>query len=178
MTDNQLFALIIATLQAGLTTQAITVGIQQDYQPRLQGAPLAPTLFLTKLGDHRYGTAHKKAVNTSPGQGTVTETQQVETTFQVGALAIQDPADTTGFTASDYANVAAQILASDVSVAAFVSAGAQILRITEVRNPQFKDERDQFEASPSFDFVLKHFRTLVNGIPYTGTIVGEVFPVV
>jgi hypothetical protein len=46
-------------------------------------------------------------------------------------------------------------------IEALKAQGFGIMRITDLRNPYFKDERDQFQASPSFDFTLSYNRTLV-----------------
>ena len=44
--------------------------------------------------------------------------------------------------------------------------GVGILRITDVRNPYFQDDRDNFEASPNFDitFVYENIRTNLDPI--------------
>jgi hypothetical protein len=40
-------------------------------------------------------------------------------------------------------------------------AGVALLKISDIRNPYFKDDRDQFQASPSFDFTLIYNRSLI-----------------
>lgn len=175
MTDNELFSLLIATLQAGFTAQNITVGIRQSFQPTQQGAPSGPCVFLHKLGDHRYGTAQRSVVYSGThGQGTLTETQQYETKFQIDALAIQNPANVSDMTASDYVNTAALILASDLTVANFSAQGVGILRVTDVRNTFFMDDKSRNEASPSFDVVITHTRAFVSHIPFTDIIIGNI----
>lgn len=94
-----------------------------------------------------------------------TETQQYETTFQFSALATQNPATPTQYTASDVVNLIASILQSSVTIAALQAHGVGIERITDVRNPYFLDDRDRYEASPSFDVTVTHKQVVVTTTP-------------
>jgi hypothetical protein len=77
----------------------------------------------------------------------------------------QDSKDVTSLTESDILNIVSGIMQSDTLLAAFRAAGAGILRVTDVRNPYIVDDRDRFEAVPSFDIVLTHKRKTVSAIP-------------
>lgn len=94
-----------------------------------------------------------------------TETCQYETTFQLSALATQNPSSTTQKTASDLLNYAAYALQSAAAVQKFEDEGVGILDVREVRNTPFKDDRDQFEYGPSFDFVMTHKQTIIATTP-------------
>ena len=94
-----------------------------------------------------------------------TENQKYETTFQLSVLATQFPATPTQYTASDICNLCAAILQSSVAIQAFEAQGVGIERVTDVRNPYFTDDRGQFEASPSFDYVLTHNQTITSTTP-------------
>jgi hypothetical protein len=80
----------------------------------------------------------------------------MEATYQLSALNRQP--DTT--TASDLLNSASMIMQGDKFIKALKGSGVGILRITEIRNPYLKDDRDQWQAMPSFDFVLSYNRTI------------------
>lgn len=167
MLDNQIFINIIAALKAGLLAQSITdVVIKQNFQPVQQGANIGPTLYIHKLGDHRYGWLERTDVWDQDLATIVhTERQLYESMFQITALSIQNPALITQKTASDLANIAAGIMQSDVTRQTLTNQGLNIYRITDIRNPYFVDDKDRFEASPSFDFTLQHEQVIISTTP-------------
>lgn len=235
-TDNVLLALIISTLNAGMTAIGQPIAIQQAFQPTQQGVPTQPALFVHKIADERIGFPARKdtwgqvtnatftghvagtiltvtaiasgtigvgqilagtgipantLINTfGTGMGGIgtynisasltisseamtsvspaeihTETTQYATTFQLSALATQNPADIAANTASDWLNYAAYVLQSMGTVAAFEAQGVGVLYIKRIPNPYFRDDRDQNSASPSFDFALTHKQLIITTVP-------------
>lgn len=161
MTDNDLYRLIIPILNTGLQDYGYAgVRIRQAYQPTQQGVATAPTVYLFKVSDHRYGFLGRSDA-WDGAQMIHTEDQQYESTFQLSALVIQNPANPQ-YTASDLVNDCAGIMQSDKSRVTLETQNVAILRVMEVRNPYFTDDRDNFEASPSFDFILTYHRTRVS----------------
>lgn len=172
MTENQLIASLIVVIKAGFTSRAISVGIKQSHQPTQQGAPTAPTVFLSKISDAEYGYPERLDVfDTVSGAMRHTENQRYDKTFQVNATATQDPANVTQLTAADYVQTASRILGSDVAVTALAALGIGILRIKAIRNTYFTDERGQYEAVPSFDFTVTYADRETTTIPSTTTLV-------
>jgi hypothetical protein len=167
MLDNQLISLVIGTITAQEAAAGIPgTPIAQAFQPTQQGVNTGPTVYLYKVGDRRYGFAGRSDVwNQTSSTMVHTETQQYETTLQFSALATQDPATPTQYTASDLLNLIAYTLQSSATVAALQAQGVGVERITDVRNPYFTDDRDRFEASPSFDVVLTHKQTVTTSTP-------------
>lgn len=248
-TDNVLFPLIINCLTLGEAAMNITgTPIAQSFQPTQQGANTAPTIFIHKISDRRYGSMLRSdswqpvqsaaftgaisgtvltvsaiasgAINVgdilsglgipsgvaiaSLGTGTggvgtynlsqsVTassesmttatmtmvhiESQQYESTFQISTLATQNPKTPTQYTASDIANFCAAIMQSSVTLATLLENNVGIERITEVRNPYFKDDRARNEASPSFDFVLTHKQIITTTTPIISATEFDVYEV-
>lgn len=179
MLDNQLISLIISTLVAGEAAAGIPgTPIAQAFQPTMEGTNTVPTAYIYKIGDRRYGFL-QRSDQWSSGSGSIvhTEDQKYETTFQLSALATQNPATPTQMTASDLLNLCASILQSDVSIAAFQAAGVGIERITDVRNPYFLDDRQQYEASPSFDFVMVHDQIITTTTPVLQEIDVGLYPI-
>jgi hypothetical protein len=156
--DNELilaFRPIVVSALAALGYA--NVAVVQAYQPTQQGVSNTPTVFFYKVYDHRYG--YMKRLDTwdvGLQQMVHTENQVFETSFQVEALVTQNPANINQVTASDLVNAVAQILQTDKTIEALFVSGIQILRISEIRNPYFVDDRGRFEAVPSFDFILTH----------------------
>lgn len=171
MIDNQLIAAMIVVLDAQLATWARTVGCEpvevlQKEQPTKQGTPTAPTLFIEKLFDHRYGftAVSYEDVVVVPDLMVENESQKYLTSFQISARALQDPRNLASITASDLANVACSMLQSRYALNAFGVNEIEVLRVSEVRNGYITDDQDRQEASPSFDIVLGYSRAFATHI--------------
>lgn len=170
MTDPELYTLVVAGLLAGVANRAPGTDVKQNYQPTQQGAQTGPTLYVHKVGDRLVGHMARRDVwvpEADEGNGAFVheERQWIETTFQVTALATLDPNTPNMPSASDLANVGSGIIQSDSMLARMRAVNVGVLRVSEVRNPQFLDDRDRNETSPSFDFVLTHERVYIDGVP-------------
>lgn len=157
MFDNQLFALIIATVKAQEPVVELCAPILQAYQPQDQGTPSEPNAFIYKIGDHRLGAPDRKdCYNSETGIMTHIETEDYETTFQMSAISKQYAAKTGQLTSSDILNKIAYCLQSDYALQAFQAANVGIYNILDVRNTYFLNDRGQHQAQPSFDFTMTH----------------------
>ena len=167
MKDNDLIRLFLPIINQGLIDAGYTgVVTKQANQPTQQGINTGPTVYFYKIGDHRYGFLRRDDVWDEDTLTMVhTEIQQYETTFQVSCLVLQNPSNPYLYTASDLVNEVAAIMQSDKTRAILATENVGILRVTDVANPYFVDDRDQFEANPSFDFVLTHKQTRVTTDP-------------
>ena len=174
MTDKELEALFVARLDAMMPEDPVLsvipgLTVAAGFQTRQQGKNDDACVYFFKIGDKRYGWKASKNTFVAPvppdpvGTMTHTETQLYESTFQFMALAPQGPDSVT--TESDILNLVAGIIASDANLAALQAQGVGILRVTDVRNPYFTDDRDRFVASPSFDVVFTHKRVRVSTDP-------------
>ena len=167
MLDNDLIRLFLPIISNGLAAYGYEgVVTKQSNQPTQQGVNVGPTVYFYKVGDHRYGWL-RRASQWDPIAGTMTHTemQMYETKFSLSALVTANPKITNTFTASDLVNSCAAILQSDMTLEIFAAANVGILRIEEISNPYFTDDRDQFEAAPAFDFTLTHRQTRVTVDP-------------
>lgn len=162
MLDNQLIQVFLPAINAGLVAYGYTgVTVIASNQPTQQGIPTGPTVYFYKLSDHRLGFLRR--FDTWDGVSMVhTEEQQYETMFQVNALVIQSPSTPNQYTASDLVNDVCFIMQSDATREILYNNGISILRVTDVTNGYFVDDKDNFEASPSFDFTLSYTRTRVS----------------
>lgn len=163
MLDNELIQVFLPIINNGLTFFGyIGVTVVAANQPTQQGIPTGPTVYFYKLGDHRLGFLRRfDTWDELSSTMTHTEEQQYETTFQVNALAIQSPLTPNQYTASDLVNDVCFIMQSDDTREILYNNGISILRVTDVTNGYFTDDKDNFEAVPSFDFVLSYIRTKV-----------------
>lgn len=169
MLDNELIKELIAVLKTGLTANGLgNVSVKQSSQPTNQGADSGPTIYLEKIGDKRYGFLRRSdrwVFDADPPYFEHKEEQTYETSFQISALSIQDPQNVTQKTASDIVNIAAAVLQSDTARDTLQSKGIQMLRVQDVRNPYFVDDKGRFEAVPSFDFTLIHEQVIISTTP-------------
>jgi hypothetical protein len=177
MLDNALIAILATQLEAASSTAGWGYLVAQKNQPSQEGVPTAPTIFFEKLFDHEYGYPMRTdTYQPTPDNYAHVETQVVETTFQISALVPQDPTDLTIPTASDVVGYMKLFIQNSITLAAFVSSQVSMLRVSEIRNPYAIDDKDRFEASPSFDLVLQHNRTITLSVPAAVKVVGQPSP--
>lgn len=179
MLDNALNILIRNTILAGLTSRGYSgIAVMQMNQPTQQGANIPATIYFTKLSDDRYGFLGRSDDWDEDAETMVhTEVQNYISKFQIQALSIQNPANTSSLTASDLVNITASILQSDSGRKMLWNAGVGILRITDIRNPYFKDDSDRFEAVPSFDFELTHQQIITSTSPIVSDFIPGIYPI-
>jgi hypothetical protein len=158
LTDNELIRLFLPLIKAGLTTYGYTTAtVLQGNQPTKQGTDTEPSVHFYKIGDKRIGHPQRKSTwNDLMSVMTDTDIQIMEATWQISTLVRQPNT----YTASDLANVVAMIMQTSKFIEALKASGVGILRIGEVRNPYLQDDRDQYQASPSFDFIISYSRNL------------------
>ncbi len=157
-----------------LTVSAVASGTIAVNQ-QIQGTSLPTNLVITGLltgsgGTGTYqlnyapGTFASQSM-TSNGAQVYTETEQYITTFQMSALATQDPTNTESLTASDILNLAASVIQSAATITGLENEGMGILAISQVQNPYFSDDRVRYEASPSLDFKITHKQIVTTVVP-------------
>lgn len=142
-----------------MSVQGMPVEVRQSYQPSQQGANSGNALYFSKIGgDKLHGYPKRESyINSDTSFMQDKITQVIETMWQITALARQ-PQE---FTASDFANTAAMIMQTDYFLDAIRASGISILRISLIRNINFKDDKDQTQFSPSFDFTLISERSII-----------------
>lgn len=162
MTDNQIIQFMAEQLDAASAASGWFYPVLQKNNPTLEGIPTFPAIFFEKLFDHHYGWPIEQWTYNSPPQDNFSqgEMQLIETTFQISTLVIQDPENLAMPTASDVANYIKLWLSHWVTLDVFRSQNVGVLRISQIRNPYFEDDRHRFEAHPNFDLVLTHYNTL------------------
>jgi hypothetical protein len=164
-TDNDLIRLFLPIIQAGLIADGFSdVTVKQANQPTQQGVNSSPTVYFFKVSNKRYGFLGRFD-KWNASEIVHTESQYYEITFQISALVRQFPITPTQYTASDLVNEVASIMQADTTLAILNNAGVGILRIMNILNPYFTDDKDQFEASPSFDFTLTYQGSRVSSTP-------------
>lgn len=178
MLEKLLIKAIREQLLAGFALLNITTQVKQSNQPTQQGVPTGPVVLMSIVDNRRYGSPYRANVYNSEAEDfDHVETQVYETTLQFDALLPQTPTDAAQITAGDLVNYAAYILQSSRTIEALQVQGIGIERITQVRNPHFDDDRDQFESSPSFDCVFTHKQIVTSSNPMLQSTELQIFSV-
>lgn len=177
-TDNTLIQLFLPIIKNGLVADGFTnVVVQQSNQPTQQGIPTAPTVYFYKTATKRYGFLGRyDKWNVNTGRMDHRESQYYETTFRIQTLVLQSP-KAPSYTAADLADEVASLLQSDNARATMNAQGVGILRITDISNGYFKDDRDNFEAIPAFDFTLLYLNDRFSTTPIVDTYQYGIYPV-
>lgn len=162
MRQKELIALVRTELLAGLARYGVTdLPVKQGYQPTTQGRVTRCVYFwmlpTTPIGEQ----SRSYATDPQSLELRQTETQNLATTFQIGALIPDDPSDDAQQTAMDITILCRQIVKSQPFIRAMTAANAGVRDVTAIRNPQFVNEQDQFEYNPSFDFTVTHKQSIM-----------------
>lgn len=180
MNDNALIKVLREILLTGLfVNNQADVEVEQAYQPTQQGANSSKSVYFFKVSDNRYGFGARQ-YSYGTMNSTLTESQLYVTTFQIQAWVRQVPTlvvDYSLLTASDLVNLCARILLSQAALDTFDTNNIGVLRITDVRNPFFIDDRGQFESSPSFDVQLTSKTDMASQIPSTSEVTAGIYPI-
>lgn len=166
MLDNELIQVFYPILMNGFIDYGITIKIRQSFQPTQTGTETNPVLTFFKVSDKRYGWQRKFSYwDEDLLEMKHLERQIYESTFQISGLSAQDPTKINSLTSSDLVNTASSIIQSDATIDELKKNGVGILRVTDIRNTPFSDDRDQFEFSPSFDVILRHIQERTISVP-------------
>lgn len=171
MLENDLYTLIRTTLLAELTGAYAGIVVRPIYQPLTVGTPTGPQITMQNiLPGRRYGAPRRDVVQPGSGVGDMVNqtTQWWETTLQISATARRDPTAPDFLTlpsAVDICKKASDILQGDTGLAALAVQRVRPLRITDIRNVQFVNESDQYEAMPSFDLTLVYLQVIESTTP-------------
>lgn len=178
MNDNTLIKILRERIQHSLESVGMAdVPVIQKPQPEQQGVKTETAVYFQKMFDRRYGI---KGVSSTydevSGDFEKTETQVIDITFQVSVL-IPPTYSEDALTALDVVNAVAMGLASRPSVREYVKNGFNVLKITDVTNPVFTDDRFQFEFMPSFDIVFVASRQYNSRVPKVDKYRGDAYEV-
>lgn len=173
MTDNQIYAILLPIISAGLVARGVEVpagNIIQGHQPTQQGRPLGTTVYLYGLPAVPLGHVKRDSVYDEAEQiMRDVETQTYLATYQANALAEQDPNNLSSPSSLDVLKAVRQVLQSSNTIALLKAEGLAILRVNELRNPAFVNDKGRDEYAPSFDFTLTYDEVYTAEAPVVDT---------
>lgn len=155
MIDSDISVAIIDAIQSGLFELGVDAIVQRDYQVTQQGAPSSPFIAFHSIATVRRGHPKNKskydAINNRIVQ---TEGTIIERTYQISAYAPESPEDDYEINAYDLASYAAKILQKETVLANLKQLGISVMRVGEVREAYFTNDKERNETNSNFDFVI------------------------
>lgn len=177
-TDNEIWALLIAILNAGLAERGLPATVLQSYQPEQQGVETTPVVVLHSIDSRRYGFPEDTSFYDEGANELKTlQGYWLERVYQVNALAIQDPANAAAPTAFDYIDAAAAIMQTSETQETLRGNGIGILRVQPLRAAYIVDDRDRHEQVPSFDFTLTYRQTFTKTVEPILSVEADIYEV-
>jgi len=169
MNDVDLIKAFAPEIETAMASYSMPVSVVGANQPTEQGANSTATIYFQKIGDKRIGLPRiAKVYNPTEGYFDRSVSQKYESTFQIDTMIRKTTATT--ITNSDYLNAVAMIMNSIDFIKTIKSKGITMLRITEVRDPYFKDDKNQFQSNPSFDFTIVYNRAMLSTVKKISTV--------
>lgn len=164
MLDNQLFMLLQTEIVDRAPLRGVTdSAVMLRYQPTQQGRPTGSTVWMTKGPERPFGTP---LITYPQGLAGIEEReeQSMETTiqFSVTRPSALKPSD---LTHGDILRRIRGVVQSRAFMRSILEAGASVLRVPEIRNTPFENDRGEWEQGPMFDLIVKHTDVFVNSIP-------------
>jgi hypothetical protein len=177
-TDNEVWALLVAIFNAGLAARGLPAAVLQSYQPTQQGVDSGPVVVLHSIDSKRYGWPEDTSFYDEGANELKTlQGYWLERTYQVNALAIQDPANVSAPTAFDYIDAAAAIIQTTETQETLRGNGIGVLRVQPLRVAYIVDDKGRHEQVPAFDFTLTYRQTFTQTAEPIQTVEAEIFEV-
>jgi hypothetical protein len=176
--DNEIWEIIFKIIRDAMFLRGFDVDVQQAYQPTQQGVPTKPIISIHSIDSKRYGFPEDECYYDQDQDAIVRrESYWLERTYQVDALAIQNPATPNNPTAFDLVDAVASIMQQGIVVEYLQANGIGILRVQPLRVIYFVDDRGRHEQIPSFDFTLSYQQILLStAVPIT-EVTAEIYEV-
>lgn len=169
MTDGELAAAIVSTLDTGIATAPFNAEVWQAYNPGFSGPTINAAVLFSEISSLRFGFQGTSDVyNSGTGVFDTVDSWYLRTTFQINALMNQDVQDPNSYSASDVVGFCAGYLQSRAARATLFALNIGIDRITNLRTLYDPDDSERFNKNVNFDFVLTYEQTLLSTTPAAG----------
>jgi len=164
MKQKQLEASIRLSLITQLARHGVSFPVIAGFQPTKQGR-VKDGIYFFPLNIGKRGWQSRKYVD--PADDIVqSETQINESMYQFQAFVQDDVQDSNQLLAADVLAIVRGSLQSLPFVEAMTAAGIGVQRPTDIVNPSFVNEQDQFEFNPNFTIIFTHRRTIEMTTPH------------
>lgn len=175
MRDNDILRTLIAIVSPQVNAiLGKDVPFLQSFQPTMQGVPEDIVIYINKIDSSNYGSPRishefqQQLFDHDPLVYNDFEQQKLYqrlSTWQINARSQQDPSDVNSLTANDIVNIVADVLNCPYTIDELWKREIGIDRITDIRILYDKNDKDQFEQVPSFDFKLNYTHSYSTTVP-------------
>lgn len=167
MRDNSLYILLREFVMTKLAVRGIAgYDVVQNYQPTQQGRPIDAAIIIYRTFNKRYGHPQiSQRYNTLSQAMERTEKIYMESTYKVTAIVPPQLEDMNAITQADAVAIAAAIMQSEDFITHLKQYDCGVLRITDMVNIQIENDQGQNEMNYSFDVIITHSDTFVDGVP-------------
>lgn len=141
------------------------------YQPTGQGRE--DGVYFFRINDGKRGWLSRK-YSEEDEDLRLKETQISESMYQFGALVKDDIRDDDQLLAIDVLDIVRSTISGLVMVESLIEKRIGVQRPTEILNPSFINEKDQFDFNPNFTVIFTHKRDLTQQVPHTETVIQTV----
>ncbi len=133
--------------------------VRLNQQPQQTARTNGPEVLFFQVMSARYGypTRFERWNATTEEMETV-QRSNWETTLQFNALYPHLPGDLDSLTPADMLAIASDAFQMDAFQTGLKALNAGVLRITDITNTPFRNDRDQPEFSPSFTVTITHVK--------------------
>jgi hypothetical protein len=177
MTDLELLALVQNQLSAAQVAAGYNYVIIKAAQPTQQGTPSASSITFKKKWDIAYGFPQtSESFDSVNNIFTEITTQYVESYFEIGAFINEIPGEYSP-TGSDVIGMLQLYLSSAANLRILSANSAGMLRIRELTNLYYDNDKSQYQALPTFEWVITHQKVINNTAPFTSTVTGTIMDV-
>lgn len=153
-------------------TFAGIAGVRQGWQPFQQNTPTNPVVFFSLVSAVMTGTPSRSDAWDADTQKMVhIEAQQMEVMYQINALGKRSQTETDIPTSYDLVRMACRRLQSDAGIAELRSKGISIFKITDIRNPSFLNDKEQFTQNSSADFDVSYTEVIITPMETINSVV-------
>lgn len=165
MTEKDVIDSFAGLLDRAVSSAGFSIPVIQLQQPTQQARTDAGAVYFSVLHDDLYGwPGAKLEYNSVKDNFTQTETQHTILNLQVSVLLPQIPEEST-MTPKDLAKILAARINSRNYRRLMQADKYLAMRITSIRQPWQENDREQFEAMPSFDVQLAYDYSITEEVP-------------
>lgn len=166
--ENDLWKILLPIIDTGIADFS-DITVLRGWQPTTQGDGNTPRLLLNRASSRRYGGQGKKVEIRDIDRLVEIESWHKEDTYQAYALVERAP-DDFGYTAVDVLERLSAHLQSDSAIDAFKASGVGILRINDIAETPYENDRDEYRISVSLRFTLTYRQEMERDVPVARSI--------
>ncbi|CAJ48931.1 phage gateway protein [Bordetella avium] len=164
MTQKELEAAVRLALIGLLREQGVTLPVLAAFEPSKQGR-VDDGVYFFPVGTGQHGWQSRKYLDHAHGL-VAKETQIDAPMYQFQAFVMDDVRNDAQLLASDVVALVRGLIQSMRFLQRMSAVGVGVQRPSEILQPSFLNERDDFEFNPNFTVIFTHKRSITQETPH------------